>query len=145
VRGLIRRIEAADAERAAALAGELGYGGVTPPVFAARLAAVAGRSDHAVWVTVEDGHLLGLIHAQHMDRIISDPYAEILHLVVSQRARRGGVGRALVEQVVGWAAERGLDRVRVRSNVVRDEAHDFYLALGFERLKTQHVYLSRLR
>ena len=108
-----------------------------------RLAAVSGRDDHAVWVCEEAGELLGLLHAQHMHRIISDPYAEILHLVVSGRARRGGVGRGLVACVQAWAAERGLDRVRVRSNVVRDEAHDFYLALGFERIKTQHVYLLR--
>jgi GNAT superfamily N-acetyltransferase len=96
-----------------------------------------------VWVCDDGGELLGLLHAQHMDRIISDPYAEILHLVVSQRARRGGVGRALVAQAQAWARQRGLGRLRVRSNVVRDEAHDFYLALGFERLKTQHVYLLR--
>lgn len=131
-----------DAERAAALASELGYGGAAPALIAERLAAVAERPDHAVWVNEEAGELLGLIHAQHMDRIISDPYAEILHLVVSRRARRGGVGRALVTRVREWAAERGLDRVRVRSNVLRDEAHDFYLALGFERHKTQHVYLA---
>jgi len=136
-------MEAADAARAAALADELGYGAATPALIVERLAAVSGRDDHAVWVCEEAGELLGLLHAQHMHRIISDPYAEILHLVVSGRARRGGVGRGLVACVQAWAAERGLDRVRVRSNVVRDEAHDFYLALGFERIKTQHVYLLR--
>jgi GNAT superfamily N-acetyltransferase len=139
----MRRMEAGDAAAAAALAAELGYTGATPALVATRLAAVAARDDHAVWVCEEAGQLLGLIHAQHMDRIISDSYAEILHLVVSRRARRGGVGRALVARVHEWAASRGLDRVRVRSNVVRDEAHDFYLALGFDRHKTQHVYVSR--
>ncbi len=142
MRGSIRRLAAADAERAAALAAELGYG-ATATSIAERLAALAGRDDHAVWVCDENGELLGLLHAQHMDRIISDPYAEILHLVVSGRARRGGVGRALVAEASAWARERGLARLRVRSNVVRDEAHDFYLALGFERIKTQHVYLLR--
>ena len=141
MRGVIRPMAAADAARAAALAAELGYGGAGAPVIAERLAGLAGRADHAVWVNAEGDDLLGLLHAQHMQRIISDPYVEILHLVVSGRARRAGVGRALVERVIGWAAERGVDRVRVRSNVVRDEAHDFYLALGFERLKTQHVYV----
>ncbi len=136
-------MQAADAARAAALAGELGYGGATEALIGERLAAMASRADHAVWVCEEAGELLGLLHAQHMDRIISDPYAEILHLVVSSRARRGGVGRGLVACVQQWAAERGLDRIRVRSNVIRDEAHDFYLALGFERMKTQHVYLLR--
>jgi GNAT superfamily N-acetyltransferase len=134
---------AADAERAAALASELGYAGATAALIADRLAKVMDRPDHAVWVCDEGGDLLGLLHAQQMDRIISEPYAEILHLVVSQRARRGGVGRALVARAHDWARERGCARLRVRSNVVRDAAHDFYLALGFERLKTQHVYLLR--
>ena len=143
--GAIRRMEPRDAFQTAALAVELDYPGVTPALVAERLAAVAGRDDHAVWVHDDGGgQLLGLIHAQHMHRIISPPYAEILHLVVSGRARRGGVGRALVERVVDWARERRLDRVRVRSNVVRDAAHPFYLSLGFERHKTQHVYLHHL-
>jgi len=137
-------MEPRDAFQTAALAAELDYPGVTPALVAERLAAVAGREDHAVWVHDDGSQLLGLIHAQHMHRIISSPYAEILHLVVSGRARRGGVGRALVEQVVDWARERRLDRVRVRSNVVRDAAHPFYLSLGFERHKTQHVYLRQL-
>lgn len=133
-----------DAERAATLAAELGYPGAGAPLIAERLAALAGRTDHAVWVSAGGDDLLGLLHAQHMHRILSDPYVEILHLVVSARARRAGVGRALVDRVRAWAVERGVDRVRVRSNVVRDEAHSFYLALGFERHKTQHVYLTRL-
>lgn len=139
-------MQAGDAARAAALAGELGYGGASAELIAARLAAVAGRPDHAVWVSPSDGgdDLLGLIHAQQMDRIISDPYVEILHLVVAARARRGGVGRALVARVLAWAGERGVDRVRVRSNIVRPEAHDFYRALGFARHKTQHVYVATL-
>jgi GNAT superfamily N-acetyltransferase len=138
-------MEASDAERVAALAAELGYAGASAPLVAERLAAVAGSGDHAVWVTADGADLLGFIHAQHMHRIISDPYAEILHLVVSGSARRGGVGRALVACVLDWAAERGIDRVRVRSNVVRDAAHPFYLSLGFERHKTQHVYVSHVR
>ena len=137
-------MEARDAFQAAALAAELDYAGATPALVAERLAAVAGSADHGVWVHDDGAQLLGLIHAQHMHRIISAPYAEILHLVVSARARRGGVGRALVEQVLAWARERHLDRVRVRSNVVRDAAHPFYLSLGFERHKTQHVYIHPL-
>lgn len=142
---MIRQMEASDAERAAALAGELGYGGATAPVIAERLAALAGHGDHAVWVSADGADLAGLLHAQHMQRIISDPYVEILHLVVSGRARRSGVGRALVAEAAGWAAGRGVGQLRVRSNVVRDAAHAFYLALGFERHKTQHVYVSSPR
>ncbi|HEU5055513.1 MAG TPA: GNAT family N-acetyltransferase [Kofleriaceae bacterium] len=142
--GDLRPLQPADAAQVAALADELDYPGVTPALVTARLATIAGSGDHAAWVHDRGGRLLGLIHAQHMHRIISPSYAEILHLVVSAQARRTGVGRALVDRVVEWARERGVDRVRVRSNVVRDAAHPFYLSLGFERHKTQHVYLFHL-
>ena len=42
----------------------------------------------------------------------------------------------------------GVRKLRVRSNVVRDEAHRFYPALGFNLAKTQACYdteLPRLR
>jgi GNAT superfamily N-acetyltransferase len=144
VTGDLRPLQPDDAGQVAALADELDYPGVTPSLVADRLAAIAGSGDHAVWVHDRGGRLLGLIHAQHMHRLISPSYAEILHLVVSSHARRTGLGRALVQRVLDWARERRLDRVRVRSNIVRDAAHPFYLSLGFARHKTQHVYLHHL-
>ena len=129
----------ADAAAVAALSAELGYPAGAADI-AARMARVAGRADHAVWVHPDGEALLGFIHVQAMDRIISTPYAEILHLVVSDRARRRGVGRALVDQALAWTRERGFAHLRVRSNTLRDQSHAFYLALGFTRAKTQHVY-----
>jgi GNAT superfamily N-acetyltransferase len=64
---------------------------------------------------------------------------------VVDAAQRGlGVGRALVDAVESWARTRGLDRVVVRSNVVRLESHPFYERIGYKRIKTQHVYRKGL-
>ena len=68
------------------------------------------------------------------DRVI------IVGLVVGERHRRHGVGRALVKAVTEWTRKLGHTTIRVRSNAARVEAHDFYPALGFERTKTQHAY-----
>jgi len=57
---------------------------------------------------------------------------------------RSRVGRRLVAAVEEWAADRGLEEVTVRSNVVRPEAHPFYERLGYRRAKNQHAYRKSL-
>jgi len=45
-----------------------------------------------------------------------------------------------------WAQEQDCQAVSLRSNVKRQGAHDFYQALGYSIVKTQHAfrkYLSR--
>ena len=69
---------------------------------------------------------------------------EIVGLVVDDAARRRGIGQLLVDAALDWAREIGIGEVIVRSNVARGESHPFYEGAGFERIKTQHVYLKRL-
>jgi GNAT superfamily N-acetyltransferase len=64
--------------------------------------------------------------------------------VVDAAARRCGIGTLLVDAAQQWARAAGLSEIIVRSNVVRDASHVFYLALGYRRLKTQHVYAKSL-
>ena len=57
-------------------------------------------------------------------------------LVVTQDARGEGIGSALVAEAAGWARTRGLRRVWVRVNVVREATHRFYESLGFRLYKS---------
>jgi hypothetical protein len=54
------------------------------------------------------------------------------------------VGTLLVNAVQEWALAANLGQIVVRSNVVRDASHVFYLARGFSRVKTQHIYAKSL-
>jgi GNAT superfamily N-acetyltransferase len=65
--------------------------------------------------------------------------------VVTARFRRRGIGTALVQAAVTWAEDAGYGRVRVRTNVVRQEAPALYRALGFELRKQQDVFERDLR
>jgi GNAT superfamily N-acetyltransferase len=66
--------------------------------------------------------------------------AEIAGLVVDETARGGGIGRRLLEAAEQWARSHGCRAIRVRSNVVREGAHAFYVREGFREIKTQKVF-----
>ena len=140
----IRRMSMTDLARVAMLSGQLGYP-VATEVLARRFAALAADPDHDVFVALLDGCVVGWAHVFEQRLLESEPYAEIGGLVVDADSRRRGVGRALVDEARRGASARGLGFLRVRSNVVREEAHRFYPSLGFTVLRTQHVYGVKLR
>jgi GNAT superfamily N-acetyltransferase len=139
----IRRMVPGDAEAAARLSTELGYP-ATADEIGERLADLAPREDHAVLVAELEGAVVGWIHVQESRLVVERPRADITGLVVDRGARRAGVGRMLVKAAERWAADRGADRIRVRSNVVREDAHAFYPALGFRIAKTSTVFEKEL-
>jgi GNAT superfamily N-acetyltransferase len=136
----IRRAIASDAAALAALSAQLGYP-AQPEEAAERLTALGAG---ALLVAEEDGSVLGWIHVCGIRFFQSPPFAEIGGLVVDEAARGKGVGKLLLEAAVGWAAEQGYGKLRVRSNVVREEAHRFYEREGFQRIKTQAVFDRKL-
>ncbi|HYV43770.1 MAG TPA: GNAT family N-acetyltransferase [Myxococcaceae bacterium] len=90
------------------------------------------------------GKLLGAVHATRRETIESDDHVEISGLIVDAEARGTGVGKLLVAAAERWARDLGLPTVRVRSNVVRTGAHDFYRRLGFRELKQQIAFIKEL-
>jgi GNAT superfamily N-acetyltransferase len=132
-----------DAEPAAGLSGELGYP-VDCDVMRARIARIAARPDHAVFVACRGPFVVGWIHVAAVEHLQSEPRAEIGGLVVTAEARSSGVGALLVTRAEEWAREHGLGGVIVRSQVMREAAHRFYLREGFERTKTSAVFSKML-
>lgn len=137
---MIREAAASDAAALAALSTQLGYP-AKPEEAAERLSALGAG---ALLVAEEDGAVLGWIHVCGIRFFQSPPFAEIGGLVVDEAARGKGVGRLLVQAAVRWAAEQGYGKLRVRSNVVREDAHRFYEREGFRRVKTQAVFDLKL-
>jgi len=139
----VRRATAADAADLAGLSGQFGYPSDESAV-RARLAAILARDDHAVFVADESGRAVGWVHVLVEDRVESDRFAEIAGLVVDAARRGHGLGATLVARAEAWAAERGLGAVRVRSNVVRRDAHRFYERLGYRASKRQAVFVKAM-
>ena len=88
--------------------------------------------------------LLGAIHAARREVLESDDHVEISGLIVDERARGTGIGKALVAGAERWARDIGVRAVRVRSNVVRVQAHAFYERLGYHVLKQQVAFSKEL-
>jgi GNAT superfamily N-acetyltransferase len=112
---------------------------------ATRLQRLLASEDQAVLVAENvNGVVIGWIHGAQQLLLESGSRCEILGLVVDEAARRGGIGRQLVESAEQWALGRGLNEVSVRSAVSRAESHPFYQQLGYQQVKSQHVYRKQL-
>ncbi len=141
----IRRAEAGDAAALAELSTALGYPSTTEQLDA-RLQSILGHPEHAVFVADTGGaEVVGYIQISVKRCVESDTVAEIVGLVVDERVRGGGLGRALVAEAERWAAACGLDAVVVRSRVHRTRAHLFYERLDYRHLKDQRVFRKTLR
>jgi GNAT superfamily N-acetyltransferase len=139
----IRRMAETDAEVVAMLAGELGYPNQVEMI-RARVRAI-GESDLLLVAMDANDKAVGFIQAHRVCIIEVGLRVEILGLVVSSSARRSGIGRRLIAEVERWATNIGAEAVSVRSNTKRIEAHIFYPALRYKKIKTQAVYEKAVR
>ncbi|BDU15056.1 GNAT family N-acetyltransferase [Lysobacter auxotrophicus] len=140
----LRRARIGDAAELARLSAQLGYP-QSADAFERRLRRLLISADHPVIVaTDDDARLLGFIAIERRLMLETGERVEIVGLVVDESARRRGIGQSLVDAALDWARGIGVGEVMVRSNVARDQSHPFYEGAGFERIKTQHVYLKRV-
>jgi GNAT superfamily N-acetyltransferase len=60
------------------------------------------------------------------------PFGVIEYVVVDEKRRSNGIGRALMEYCLARAREAGCYKVMLTSDKRRERAHKFYNSLGFE-------------
>ena len=139
----IKKITIEHAPHAQRLAKQLGYSLLLTQI-ENNIREVANEKDHAAFVALFEEKIVGWIHAFRTVFIESRPFIEIAGLVVDENYRSKGVGKKLVEKIKEWSLEKAVSEVRVRSNIIRAEAHQFYLALGFTEIKEQKVFQMNL-
>jgi GNAT superfamily N-acetyltransferase len=96
--------------------------------------------DHIAFVALHDRKIVGWIHAFKALFLGSISFIEIGGLVVDENCRSKGIGKKLIDRIKEWSLEKGINQVRVRSQVKRKEAHQFYLNNGFVEIKEQKVF-----
>jgi [ribosomal protein S18]-alanine N-acetyltransferase len=78
------------------------------------------------WIAERDGVLVGFLVARAMAGEM-----EILNLAVDTVLRRRGIGQALLQEALSWAAQNGLVRVFLEVRSSNAAARKFYQAQGF--------------
>jgi GNAT superfamily N-acetyltransferase len=142
--GLIRAPREQDYARLAELAGQLSYPSTADEI-AQRLAAMGGSRDHAVFVAeMQAGEIAGWIAVSISRGLEVNPRGEISGLIVDERFRSQAVGKHLLARAEEWVREQGCDVIGLRSNVIRDRAHAFYIREGYQHSKTQKTFRKNL-
>ncbi|HET7778035.1 MAG TPA: GNAT family N-acetyltransferase [Rudaea sp.] len=136
----IRPARSDDVASLAGLSTQLGYP-ATADMLSDRLMRVRDEGVGQVFVAADaHGRVLGWTHVVPRLHLEESPFAELAGLVVGEGARGAGVGAALLSAAEQWAREHGFAHFRVRSNVVRERAHRFYLREGYVERKRQVVF-----
>jgi len=136
----IRRAKSSDAGRIAELSGQLGYP-ATVAATAQRLRMIKPASQHAVLVAESpERKVIGWLHVSVSPLLEVPLRAEVNGLVVDDDERSRGTGALLLHAAEQWARSRGCKSMSVRSNVIRERAHQFYLRHGYEHCKTQKAF-----
>ncbi len=137
---IIRLATLEDFQCMAELSVELGYL-TTPEQSKLRMIEILNSTDHAVFLaSTSENKLVGWIHVFQAYRIESDTFAEIGGFIVTRDQRGQGLGRSLLDAAEKWTQERGLAKLRVRTNRLRTEALLFYDRMGFQPKKEQCIY-----
>ncbi len=99
---------------------------------------LCGEDTYCVISEGEDGVLQGVCLAERRDKNSEDPrwrsrtLVYIKALYVPEDYRKGGIGKALVEEVRTRARQSGISCVELQVVLMPDGAFEFYQSIGFQ-------------
>ena len=91
------------------------------------------RDDVEAFVAGSGDDILGFVNVEYRPRLNqTTPQAWIPELIVTERARSGGIGRQLLARVEAGARARGCWGLTLESATWRTDAHRFYEREGWD-------------
>jgi len=140
----IRLAKVGDAARLAELSGQLGYP-ATPAEIRKRMRGIRPAAQHVLFVAeTKEAGVIGWLHVSKQPLLEVEIRAEVNGLVVAEDQRSLGAGARLLAAAEDWARKHGCKGMSVRSNVIRERAHQFYERNGYEHYKTQKSFRKPL-
>jgi N-acetylglutamate synthase-like GNAT family acetyltransferase len=135
----IRKASAEDSADIARLSNQLGYA-ISVSATLQNVENIIRDQRAIILVAFLEQKIVGWIHVFQTTRIESGTFCEIGGLIVDAQYRRKRIGHLLTEHIKSWCISKGVTALRVRCNVKRTEAHQFYFQLGFTENKEQKVF-----
>lgn len=103
------------------------------------------RDKNAILLIAEEGaNAFGFIEVHVQWSLQSGFHAVIRALYVSEKHRRSGCARMLVQHAQERALEIGVKKIVVQSKIKRTIADQFYQKMGYSKFKQQNVYQKSL-
>jgi ribosomal protein S18 acetylase RimI-like enzyme len=94
-----------------------------------------------ILVAESGGNVAGCLCAVINVSLAEGMFGEIVSLVVSREYRGSGIGKCLVNQAEDWLKPK-VEKIRIRANSIRLEAHKFYKSLDYKEVKTQKSFIK---
>ena len=135
----IRTMHVKDADAVNALTKQLGYA-ISVEQTKINIEAIANNKYCEAFVAVFKNEVVAWVTVASVVTLESLPFSEIRGLVVDEQVRGKNIGRLLIDEVKQWCYDKKLERLRIKCNVLRKEAHAFYLHLGFIEKKEQKIF-----
>ncbi len=91
----------------------------------------ASQPDHAMYVAMADGQLVGLVSVTERAHFTGQVDAYVGELVTAAGMERRGIARALMAAAEAWGAGRGLPCLTLETGAANQAARSLYAALGY--------------
>lgn len=133
---IFRTATISDAADMAVLNTQLGYLSTTESL-KQNLEKVLTLLDNIVFVAEYNHKVIGWTNVRLNSTIETGTVCEIWGLIVDEAYRGNGIGKELLQRAKEWTKQQGVNKLGVRTNVKRKDAHRFYLREGFTETKEQ--------
>ena len=125
----IREVSIEDYVSIAQLSKELGYD-IKFKSVQIQMNLILRNPNHFVFVATKNKNVVGYIHCFVSLNLTAPAFIEIAALVVSEEERSQGIGKLLVQKAETICSDS--QKLRVRCNIKRKLAHQFYYNLNFK-------------
>jgi ribosomal protein S18 acetylase RimI-like enzyme len=135
----VRNAKAEDEAKILNLVHQLGYENVALDELRMKM-NLYGNDSHLLLVFEENNRVIGFIALDVMQLFhIHGKTGKITSLCIDIKSRGKGIGKALVAEAEKFFRECKCTRIEVTSNQRREDAHSFYVALGYKQTSLKFV------
>ena len=102
------------------------------------------KNREVVFVAENDGVVVGFVHAETYNTLYFSSMVNVQGLAIDSKYKLNGYGKQLMQAVENWARNRGISFIRLNSGKERNNAHEFYRAIGYNNEKEQIRFMKNI-